>query len=173
MNRRRRAARVFLATILAAGCASQLPMRLPAVGPIGAAKAGMEPGQPTMMGTLIVHSEELPIATHRSPPAYPHTGYVIRRANGQLVAQVDNHTASAESQPEEVALPAGLYEVQARAAKVGTVVVPVIIAPGGRTEVYLDASGMPAAQARALTDPVTLSDGRVVGARGIPAEPPL
>ena len=156
------------------GCASQAPLNLPAVGPMAAASAravgGTEAAAST--GTLLVYSEELPAAKHRSPPVYPHTGYVIRRPSGQLVAQVDNRSADVEADPEEVPLPAGLYEVRARCAKVGTVLVPVVIAPGQRTELFLDASGMPAAQARALTDPVTLSDGRVVGARAVPTQTP-
>ena len=47
--------------------------------------------------------------------------------------------------------------------------VPVVIAPRKRTVLYLDAEGMPEAEARTLTDPVTLPDGRVVGARAAPA----
>ena len=120
-----------------------------------------------MTGTLVVYSEELPVSKHRSAPAYPHTGYVILRANGQVLTKVDNHTASVESEPEEVPLRAGLYQVRARAANVGTVVVPVVISPGQRTELFLDAGGMPEAQARALADPVRLADGRVVGERAV------
>ena len=94
---------------------------------------------------------------------------VILRADGQVLTRVDNHNASVQSEPEEVPLRAGLYQVRARGAKVGTVVVPVLIAPGQRTEVYLDAEGMPALRARALADPVRLADGRVVGERAVPA----
>ena len=149
---------------------------LPAVGPIAAADPSAESrsddSDAAAKGTLIVYSETLPVAKHRSPPVYAHTGYILRRASGsRTVTQVDNMTADAEPEPDEVSLEAGLYEVQARAAKVGTVVVPVLIAPGRRTEVFLDATGMPAAEARGLQDPVTLPDGRVVGARAVTHAP--
>ena len=167
MSRRPLAAPV-LAVLLLSRCASQAPLTLPAVGPVGAARVLPAAGEnASMTGTLIVYSESIPVSKHRSSPSYPHTGYVIRRASGELVAQVDNHTSSAESEPEEVPLKAGLYEVRARCVNHGTVVVPVVIAPGKRTELYLDATGMPAAQARALTDPVRLADGRVIGARAV------
>ena len=95
---------------------------------------------------------------------------MIFRANGQLFAKIDNNTASVESEPEEVPLPAGLYQVRARGAQVGTVMVPVVIAPRRRTVLYLDAEGMPEEEARTLTDPVKLADGRVVGARAVSAQ---
>jgi hypothetical protein len=159
------------ALFLLGGCASQAPVQLPAVGPVGAARVAPGVGDDAaMMGTLVVYSESLPVSRHRSSPSYPHTGYVIRHASGELVAQVDNNASSAESEPEEVPLKAGLYEVRARGVDVGTVLVPVVIAPGRRTELYLDATGMPAAQARTLTDPVRLADGRVVGARAVPVK---
>lgn len=154
--------------VLAVGCSAHPPIQLPAIGPTGPAAAAApasEGDEPAMTGTLVVYSEELPVSKHRSAPVYTHTGYVIFRANGQLLTKVDNHNASVESEPEEVTLKAGLYQVRARAAKAGTVVVPVLISPGQRTEVFLDSEGMPAAQARALADPVKLADGRVVGAR--------
>jgi hypothetical protein len=173
MARRTRAVMTFLAVGLA-GCAARPPIQLPAIGPTGpAASTSAAPSpsggeEPAMTGTLVVYSEELPVSKHRSAPAFPHTGYVILRANGQVLTKVDNHNASVESEPEEVPLRAGLYQVRARAAKVGTVVVPVVIAPGRRTELFLDAGGMPADQARVLTDPVRLADGRVVGERAVP-----
>jgi hypothetical protein len=157
--------------VLLAGCAANPPVQLPAVGPVGAATLPPSEGEDAAMtGTLVVYSEELPVSKHRSAPDFPHTGYVILRSNGQVLTKVDNHNASVESEPEEVPLRAGLYQVRARAAKVGTVLVPVVISPGQRTELFLDAEGMPADQARALTDPVRLADGRVVGARVVPGE---
>jgi hypothetical protein len=166
--RRRGSPTLIALAVLLAGCASQTTIQLPAIGPIGAARMLPPEGEdPAMTGTLIVYSEELPVSKQRSAPEYPHTGYVIFRANGQVLKKVDNHNASVESEPEEVPLRAGLYEVRARGASVGTVVVPVVIAPGRRTEVFLDAQGMPAEQARALADPVKLADGRVVGARAV------
>jgi hypothetical protein len=170
MPRRPSEGLLFLVVLLA-GCAAQPPIQLPAVGPAGAA-AKLPPAQDeedAMKGTLIVYSEALPVSQHRSAPSYPHTGYVIFRANGQVLAKIDNNTASVESRPEEVPLPAGLYQVRARGAQVGTVLVPVVIAPRKSTVLYLDAEGMPEAEARTLTDPVTLADGRVVGARAAPA----
>ena len=169
------AATTFLAFFLS-GCSAHPPVQLPAIGPTGPIDSNMvlppasEGEEPAMTGTLIVYSEELPVSKHRSAPAFPHTGYVILRANGQVLKKVDNHNASVESDPEEVPLRAGLYQVRARAAKVGTVLVPVVISPGQRTELFLDVEGMPADQARALTDPVKLADGRVVGARVVPGE---
>ena len=173
MARRASSALAFFSVCLS-GCAAQPPVQLPAIGPTGPAVLAPEK-TPTgtddsmMTGTLMVYSEELPVSKHRSAPAFPHTGYVILRADGQVLTRVDNHNASVESDPEEVPLRAGLYQVRARGAKVGTVLVPVLISPGQRTEVYLDAEGMPAGQARALTDPVRLADGRVVGERAVSA----
>ena len=101
MSRRPLAAPV-LAVLLLSRCASQAPLTLPAVGPVGAARVLPAAGEnASMTGTLIVYSESIPVSKHRSSPSYPHTGYVIRRASGELVAQVDNHTSSAESEPEE------------------------------------------------------------------------
>ena len=160
---------VAMAITLLSRCASQAPVQLPAVGPGGAASVLPAAGEDAAMtGTLVVYSETLPVSTHRSAPSYPHTGYVIFRANGQVIAKIDNNTASVESEPEEVPLPAGLYQVRARGAQVGTVVVPVVIAPRRRTVLYLDSGGMPETEARTLTDPVRLADGRVVGARAVP-----
>jgi hypothetical protein len=175
MVRRRRAA-VLLACLFGAlgpcGCATQQVVMLPAVGPIGPADSSAasrsDDPEAAIQGTLVVYSETLPVAKHRSPPVYAHTGYVLRRASGNRVAtKVDNQRSEAEPDPEPVSLEPGLYEIQARAAKVGTVVVPVIIAPGRRTDVFLDATGMPSAEARGLKNPVTLPDGRVVGARAV------
>jgi hypothetical protein len=168
---RRVAAGLLAFVVLAVGCAANPPVQLPAVGPTGPATLTPSEGEhPVMEGTLVVYSEELPVSKHRSAPAYPHTGYVILRANGQVLKKVDTHNATVESEPEEVPLKAGLYQVRARAAKVGTVVVPVVISPGQRTDLYLDAGGMPAARARALTEPVKLADGRVVGERAVPGD---
>jgi hypothetical protein len=158
---------VALATLLA--CASEARLALPAVGPDAAAQAvekdrDLLHGDVTV-GTLVVYSDALPVAKHRSPPQYSHTGYVIRKASGELVAHVDNRLSEAASEPDQVRLPPGLYEVSARCAGVGTVLVPVVIAPGRRTDVFLDQDGMPARQSKALEDPVRLPDGRVVGAR--------
>src|SRR5262245_53871086 len=140
-------AALSILVVLSTGCSAHPPIQLPAIGPIGpsgAAAPASEGEEPAMTGTLVVYSEELPVSKHRSAPVYTHTGYVIFRANGQLLTKVDNHNASVESEPEAVALKAGLYQVRARAAKAGTVVVPVLISPGQRTEVFLDAEGMPA-----------------------------
>jgi hypothetical protein len=54
MTRRAPAAFRLLVSMLACACALQAPLRLPAVGPVGAAKSESASGQPTMMGTLIV-----------------------------------------------------------------------------------------------------------------------
>ena len=168
MTRRDSGTVIALTVVLLFGCASQAFVQLPAIGPTGQATPPPPEGEdPVMTGTLVVYSEELPKSKQRSAPEFPHTGYVILHANGQVVKKVDNHNASLESEPEEVPLRAGLYQVRARGAKVGTVLVPVLIAPGRRTEVFLDAMGMPEAQARTLTDPVKLADGRVVGARAV------
>lgn len=170
----RRSVTLLVLVAILAGCTSQPPLNLPAVGPVGAA-ADLPPSpdeENAMKGTLVVYSEALPVSQHRSAPSYPHTGYVIFHANGQLFAKIDNNAASVESEPEVVPLKAGLYQVRARGAKVGTVLVPVVIAPGRRTELFLDEEGMPEAQARTLTDPVKLADGRVVGARAVPAPTP-
>jgi hypothetical protein len=156
------------ALLILAACATTAPLALPAVGPSGPAESSSEAPE---MGTLIVYSDTLTTAKHRSPPVYPHSGYVVRKPRGKVVARVDNNASEVDAMPETVPLAPGLYEVQARAAKVGTVLVPVMISPGQQTEVYLDAQGMPAAQARTLTDPVTLSDGRVVGARVVADSP--
>ena len=168
---RPRSAVLLLATLALGGCAARRIVTLPAVGPIAAAtpkRPSSDDPDAAMKGTLVVYSETLPVAKHRNPPVYAHTGYVIRRASGKIVSQVDNMISDAEPKPDEVSLEAGLYEIQARAAKVGTVVVPVVIAPGRRTDVFLDATGMPSAEADSLKDPVKLSDGRVVGARAGP-----
>ncbi len=168
---RRSPAGLALFLVVFSGCAAHPPVALPAIGPTGAATLAPAEGEETVMtGILVVYSEELPVSKHRSAPAFPHTGYVIFHANGQILQKVDNHNATVENEPEEVPLKAGLYQVRARAANAGTVVVPVVIAPGRRTEVYLDAEGMPPDQARALQDPVKLADGRVVGARAVSAE---
>jgi len=156
--------------LAAAACATEQRLALPAVGPDAAAAASAKEAD-ALHGTLVVYSDALPVAKHRSPPEYSHTGYVIRKASGELVAHVDNRLTEAAPDPEEVRLPAGLYQVSARCAKVGTVLVPVVIAPGRRTDVFLDEEGMPRAQSTKLDDPVRLPDGRVVGARAAATGP--
>jgi hypothetical protein len=161
---------VLLAALPLAACFAHRVVTLPAVGPI--AEAATKPpasddADAATKGTLVVYSETLPVAKHRNPPVYAHTGYVLRRASGKIVSQVDNMTSEAEPEPDQVSLDPGLYEIQARAAKIGTVVMPVVIAPGRRTEVFLDATGMPSSEASTLKDPVKLPDGRVVGARAV------
>src|ERR1700752_3481195 len=102
----------LLLVVLLAGCASQAFVELPAIGPTGAAKLPPSDSEdPVMTGTLVVYSEELPKSKYRSAPEYPHTGYVILHANGQVLKKVDNHNASVESEPEEIPLRAGLYQV--------------------------------------------------------------
>lgn len=159
---------LVLLVVSVAACASRTHVTLPAVGPSGAAAsaaATASPAEPAT-GELVVYSDAIPVAKHRSPPEFAHTGYVVRKAGyEQVVAQVDNRVSEADETPDALRLPPGLYEVDARCAGLGTVLVPVVIEAGRRTEVYLDAGGMPAKQAAALTDPVRLPDGKVVGAR--------
>jgi len=152
-------------TLTVAGCASTTPVMLPAVGP---SAARVETKTPTD-GVLVVYSDTVTEAKHRTPPVYAHSGYVVRKNRGQLVARVDNNASEVEAEPEKLPLPPGLYEVQARATNVGTVIVPVVIAPGQRTDVFLDARGMPQKDAAGLSDPVRLADGRVVGPRAAPS----
>ena len=147
--------------LLLAGCASTTPLMLPAVGP----SAVRVDTNPPTDGILVVYSDTVTEARHRTPPVYAHSGYVVRTNKGKLVARVDNNVSEVEAEPEKLSLAPGLYEVQARATNVGTVIVPVVVAPGQRTDVFLDARGMPEKAAAGLTDPVKLADGRVVGPR--------
>jgi len=71
MSRRPLAAPV-LAALLLCRCASQVPVQLPAVGPVGAARVLPAAGEDAAMtGTLVVYSESLPVSQHRSAPSYP------------------------------------------------------------------------------------------------------
>lgn len=170
-----RRAALALALGAACACASRSYVTLPAVGPDAPAKAAARNARTgdDMSGTLVVYSDSLPVAKHRSPPESAHTGYVIRKASGELVAQVDNRLSEAAADPDEVRLAPGLYQIVARCAKVGTVLVPVVISPGRRTDVFLDDAGMPASRAAGLEDPVKLADGRVVGARAASEPTPV
>lgn len=167
----RRLAPVLLLAVTAGattlGCASMTPLALPAVGP---SDVRVKTDPPTD-GILVVYSDTVTEAKHRTPPVYAHSGYVVRKNRGQLIARVDNNASEVEAEPEKLPLPPGLYEVQARATNVGTVIVPVVIAPGQRTDVFLDARGMPQKDAAGLSDPVRLADGRVVGPRAAAASP--
>jgi hypothetical protein len=95
-----------------------------------------------------------------------HSDYSIFTRDGKLLKTVHNDNGSAVGGPKEVLLPAGWYQVIARANGYGAVTVPIVIGTNQTTMVHLEGGdpwGRTAPSEQA--NPVRLPDGEIVGWR--------
>jgi hypothetical protein len=152
----------LLAVLPLAGCASNGPgLVLAPVGPSAFhARAGSA-------GSLVVFSAYDQGAHFNDLPyRRVHSDYSILATDGKLLQTVHNDNGTAVGSPKEVLLPAGRYQIVARANGYGAVTVPVVVGTNQTTTVHLEGgnpwgSKAPSAQA----NPVRLPDGQIVGWR--------
>jgi hypothetical protein len=95
-----------------------------------------------------------------------HSDYSILTTDGKLLQTVHNDNGTSAGGPKEVLLPAGRYQVVARANGYGAVTVPIVIGTHQTTTVHLEGGNpcgnmAPSGQA----NPVRLPDGEIAGWR--------
>jgi hypothetical protein len=117
-----------IAVSLPACSTHQTPITLQPIGP-----APQEGFTSNSQGWLMVYSDWAADATHNR-----HSSYKVVSEDGKVSQQIRNSADMFDSGPTRVALPAGTYQVTARAAHSGRVTVPVQIGVGRTTYVYLD-----------------------------------
>ncbi len=101
---------------------------------------------------------------NRDPRNPVHSDYKILAADGKLLRTVHNDSGTIFQDPARVDLPAGQYQVVARANGYGNVTVPVVIEAHRTTMLHLDgdAAWTPGA-AFNQNNAVRLPDGQIVG----------
>lgn len=92
-----------------------------------------------------------------------HSAYTLSSEDGAWAKKISNRRNNFEDTPESVALPPGTYKVAARAARVGKIVVPVVVRAGETTTVYLDSYDLPPGFKGQPKNVVKLPDGKIVG----------
>jgi len=139
--------------IALAGCAAGPPFVVhEAVGP--------QRHRPRPEGELVVYSATYVTASNQS--LYPaHSDYTLSDQSGHPY-DIHNRAGLFGSDPAQVHLLPGRYEVKALRTDGGYVVVPVLIEAGEKTVLDLDGTTMPQ---QAANDVVRLPDGQVIGWR--------
>ena len=148
-----------------AGCAimvgcSSTPIVLEPVGPAPANAAA-----PTHEGYLQVYTATESHADGDETYYYPHSSYQIYTEAGKLWKYVPNHAGTMDETPAVVRIPAGNYNVVARADGYGRVTVPVVVKGNKLTEVKLETWGRKKTPVTNETAVVQLPNGYVVGWR--------
>jgi len=69
---------------------------------------------------------------------YAHTSYVVYTTTGKPVKTVENHISPSDETPDVVALPPGIYTVEARSEMRGYVRLRVVVKPGRLTILDLE-----------------------------------
>jgi len=153
---------IMFAVIIMAATAGAAP---PGVEVIGPTKPEPHLSLPPGSGSLRVYSDSIKVAAARGGSAveYPHSGYVLLSPDGKMLQHVENNNGTQKESPVPVVLAAGRYLVRARCVGYGELQVPVEIAAGKTTLVYLTAAGMPAALASGGGTIVRLPNGNAVG----------
>jgi hypothetical protein len=139
------------------GCATAPAQEVSAVGPAGPVT------DHTATGKLIVYSATIVETAEQSRYAL-HSDYELYDEKGTPLRNVENHAGLFAADPVTLTLAAGQYRVKALATSAGHVVVPVVVAPGRTTTVYLDDTPVPV-DLRNSGNEVRLPDGHVVGWR--------
>jgi hypothetical protein len=150
---------LIVAAAALAGCASAPPLALERVGP-----APFLAQSTPLQGQLLVRPAWLPLTTLDDPDMSIHTDYRILAEDGSLYRTVRCWAPDADRDPAPVQLPAGQYTVQARAAGVGQVAVPVVIEPAQTTILCLNGRA-DAGFGESSAGLVTLPNGAIVGWR--------
>ena len=116
-------------------------------------------------GSLVVYSGfEVGEATgFANEYTHPHTAYDVYAPDGRLAKHVRNYAGGLDDNPESVTLPAGQYKISAKANGYARVVLPVVIAVGKTTTVYLDSSGFDLPKQNPKGSLVKLPDGQIIG----------
>ncbi len=114
-----------------AGCSSPSPITLNRVGPVPQASISMASD-----GYLVVYPPALPLTTLDDPDMSFRSVCRVRSDDGALYRKVAVWSPAETKQP--LALPAGSYTVEARAANRALVHVPVVIEPDRTTVVRLN-----------------------------------
>ncbi len=149
---------------LCASCGTHPVVKVQPVGPamFGASLGHADSQQ---LGYLIVYSATESHRITKQRTSYPHTGYLIRKANGSTFAWIDNAVDERDETAMLVALPAGSYTVLARDSQCGRVSVPVVIEPWRTTRVDLESRPLDFFGGADSTNLVHLPNGRIVGWR--------
>ncbi len=159
---------VILAGAFLSGCASsQNGLTLETVGPAGVSAAASATAN---HGTLVVYSAFRRNADFNSRDPYRHeySNYEIFTGDGKWFQSVRNNSGDLLHDAEVVTLPAGKYQVKARANGYGFVTIPVVIAAQRNTIVHLEGGGFwPDESGFNQTNAVRLPDGQVIGWRAM------
>jgi hypothetical protein len=152
----------LLAVLPLAGCASNGPGLV--LAPVGPPVSHSTAGSASALVVFSAYDQ----GAHFNDLPYRrvHSDYRILTTDGKLLQNVHNDNGRSAGGPKEVLLPAGQYQVVARANGYGAVTVPVIIGTNQTTTVRLEGgyprgSTAPSDQA----NPVRLPDGEIVGWR--------
>ncbi len=139
----------------------------PAIDVVGPAHPERRLSLPPGSGTLRVYSDTYKIAAARggSVASFPHTGFVLLSQDGRVLNHVENNNGTGAESPVPVVLAPGRYAARARSTHYGELLIPVEIAAGKATLVYLTSAGMPATAAAGADALVRLPNGHVVGVR--------
>lgn len=154
---------LFILTVAAvSGCATHSNVVVnEAVGPdLARPRVNLSQGH----GQLVVYSA-LEVADPASSDFPTHASYDIYDADGNLVRHVDNRSGTFYEAPAAVSLPAGKYQIKARATNHGLVTVPVIIKEAETTTLDLDASHFRQHKPTGAGQWVRLPSGEVIGMR--------
>jgi hypothetical protein len=92
-----------------------------------------------------------------------HSRYNLASQDGTMTKEVLNYRDRFDEGPIRLPLPPGSYQLTARAAHYGKVVVPVMIKEHQTTFVYLDGSSHPEIPLTQTTNLVKLPNGQIVG----------
>jgi hypothetical protein len=150
--------------LLLVGCSS--PRTALVLDPVGPAPVQTSP-QRAGNGVLVVFSayEAGPNFANRDPYRPACSDYKILSETGALLRAVHNDSGTILQQPAAVPLPAGQYQVLARANGYGTVTVPVVIEAQRSTVLHLEGGSWPRRASLNRTNFVRLPDGQVIGWR--------
>jgi hypothetical protein len=150
--------------LLLVGCSS--PRTALVLEPVGPAPVQTSP-QGSGNGVLVVFSayEAGPNFANRDPYRPACSDYKVLSATGTLLRVVHNDSGTILQQPATVPLPAGHYQVLARANGYGTVTVPVVIEAQHSTVLHLEGGSWPRRASLNRTNLVHLPGGQAIGWR--------
>jgi hypothetical protein len=154
---------LIIAGALLSGCATGGKL---ALDPVGPAPSPVTVNSSATDGTLVVYS-----AFRRGTDVNEHehyrpeySDYKILTAEGEWLRRVHNNSGSPLQDALTVELPAGKYQVVARANGYGFVTVPVVIAAQQSTILHLEGGDpWPDASVFNQTNAVHLPDGNIIG----------
>jgi hypothetical protein len=149
------------------GCATQLPNVV--TTPVGPSPSALE--RLTDKGTLVVYSALDLDDGNSDVDLRPHSSYKVFGPDQKLLQKVYNRAGTHIPDPVVISLLPGNYSVEARAAGIGYLQVPVVIEKGHRTVVHLDGSELSTVNKVSPTEVVTLPDGLIIGWKVQPPKP--